>query len=91
MPSVFLVDLGTRYSSIDVEYQSAIGNFRNSSDHQRFEFMVLDHYYQEAGLIWNRFLGSNFGIGFSYRLGYYRTPEFSNNFGIKIKFNAFDR
>ncbi|MDQ1095436.1 MULTISPECIES: DUF5686 family protein [Chryseobacterium] len=83
--------LGTKYSSIDIEYQSAIGNFRNSGDHQRFEFMVLDHYYQEAGLIWNRFLGTNFGIGFSYRLGYYRTSEFSNNFGIKIKFNVLDR
>ncbi|MFN4365842.1 DUF5686 family protein [Chryseobacterium hispalense] len=78
--------LGKRYSSIELEYQSAIGGFKNRQDHQ-FEFIALDHYYQEAGLIWNRFLGTNFGVGFSYRLGYYQTSEFKDNVGIKIKFN----
>jgi hypothetical protein len=75
---------GTRYSSIDLEYQAAIGNLKNRGDHQ-FQFQVLDHYYQEVGLMWNRFLGRSFGFGFSYRLGYYQTSQFKDNFGIKIK------
>lgn len=81
--------LGSRYSNIELEYQSAIGDFKNSTDHQ-FDFRVLDHYYQEVGIIWNRFLGRNFGVGFSYRLGHYRTSEFKENFGIKLKFNFLD-
>lgn len=75
---------GARYSSIDLEYQAAIGNLKNKDDHQ-FQFQVLDHYYQEVGLMWNRFLGRRFGVGFSYRLGYYQTTQFKDNFGIKIK------
>jgi len=75
---------GARYSSIDIEYQAAIGNLKNRGDHQ-FQFQVLDHYYQEVGLMWNRFLGRSFGVGFSYRLGYYQTSQFKDNFGIKIK------
>jgi hypothetical protein len=78
--------IGSRYSSIDLEYQAAIGNLKNKENHQ-FQFQVLDHYYQEVGLIWNRFLGRRFGVGFSYRLGYYQTSQFKDNFGIKIKFN----
>jgi len=75
---------GERYSSIDLEYQAAIGNLKNRENHQ-FQFQVLDHYYQEVGLMWNRFLGRSFGVGFSYRLGYYQTSQFKDNFGIKIK------
>lgn len=78
--------IGSRYSSIDLEYQAAIGNLKNKENHQ-FQFQVLDHYYQEVGLTWNRFLGRRFGVGFSYRLGYYQTSQFKDNFGIKIKFN----
>lgn len=77
---------GSRYSSIELEYQAAIGNMKNRQDHQ-FQFQVLDHYYQEAGVIWNRFLGRNFGVGFSYRLGYYQTSEFKDNFAVKFRFN----
>ncbi|WP_261511342.1 DUF5686 family protein [Chryseobacterium paludis] len=76
--------LGTKYSNIEIEYQSAIGNFKNRGDHQ-FDFQVLDHYYQEVGFIWNRFLGTSFGVGLSYRLGHYQTSQFKDNFGIKIK------
>lgn len=78
---------GSRYSSIELEYQAAIGNMKNSADHQ-FEFTVLDHYYQEVGLMWNRFLGRNFSVGMSYRLGYYQTSQFKDNFGIKFKINV---
>jgi hypothetical protein len=78
--------LGKRYSDIELEYQSAIGDFKNAEDHQ-FQFRPLDHYYQEAGVMWNQFLGTGFGVGFSYRLGHYQTSEFKENMGIKIKFN----
>ncbi|MCA6065557.1 DUF5686 family protein [Chryseobacterium sp. RG1] len=78
--------IGTRYSSIDLEYQAAIGDLKNRGDHQ-FQFQVLDHYYQEVGVMWNRFLGRSFGVGFSYRLGYYQTSQFKDNFGIKFRFS----
>lgn len=78
--------IGKRYSNIELKYQSAIGAFKNPQNHQ-FNFQVLDHNYQEIGLMWNRFLGRSFGLGFSYRLGYYQTSEFKENLGIKLKFN----
>lgn len=78
---------GDRYSNIEIEYQSAIGDFKNRGDHQ-FNFQVLDHYYQEVGLIWNRFLGRSFGVGFSYRLGYYQTSQFKDNFGVQFRLNV---
>ncbi|OCW72229.1 DUF5686 family protein [Elizabethkingia anophelis] len=80
--------LGKTYSNIELEYQTVVGNFKNSADHQ-FNFRVLDHNYQEVGITWNRFLGSKFGIGFSYRLGYYQMPAFKDNIGFQIKLNAF--
>lgn len=79
--------LGKNYSNIEIEYQSAIGNMKNRTDHQ-FEYRVLDHYYQEAGIIWNKFLGTSFGVGFSYRLGYYQTSQFKDNIGLKIRFSV---
>ncbi|MDQ1162904.1 hypothetical protein QE422_003272 [Chryseobacterium sp. SORGH_AS 447] len=78
--------LGKRYSNIELEYQAAIGNLKNQEDH-RFIFRVLDHYYQEAGVMWNSFLGSRYSVGFSYRLGYYQTSTFKDNFGIKFRLN----
>ena len=79
---------GKTYSNIELEYQTVVGNFKNSADHQ-FNFRVLDHNYQEVGITWNRFLGSKFGVGFSYRLGYYQMPAFKDNIGFQIKLNAF--
>lgn len=79
--------LGSKYSNIEIEYQSAIGNFKNRADHQ-FNFQVLDHYYQEVGFIWNRFLGTSFGVGLSYRLGHYQTSQFKDNFGLKLRFSV---
>lgn len=76
--------LGEKYSTIEIEYQSAIGNLKNRTDHQ-FQFQVLDHYYQEVGFMWNRFLGRRLGVGLSYRLGYYQTSQFKDNVGIKFK------
>jgi len=78
--------IGNRLSSIELEYQAAIGGFKNRTDHQ-FAFQPLDHYYQEAGIVWNRFLGRSFGVGFSYRFGHYQTDVFKENFGLKLTFN----
>lgn len=79
--------LGNKYSTIEIEYQSAIGNLKNRTDHQ-FQFQVLDHYYQEVGLMWNRFLGRSLDVGLSYRLGYYQTSQFKDNVGIKFRLNV---
>jgi hypothetical protein len=80
--------LGKNLSSLQIEYQSAVGNFKNPENHQ-FDFQVLNHNYQEVGLVWNRFLGTALGLGFSYRLGYYQTSEFKDNFGLQLKFVSF--
>ncbi|AQX06556.1 hypothetical protein ATB99_14000 [Elizabethkingia meningoseptica] len=80
--------IGKAYSNIELEYNAVAGNFKNSADHQ-FNFQVLDHYYQEVGFIWNKFLGTKFGVGFSYRLGYYQQPGFKDNIGFQIRLNAF--
>ncbi|KPH13519.1 DUF5686 family protein [Chryseobacterium sp. ERMR1:04] len=79
--------LGNKYSTIEIEYQSAIGNLKNRADHQ-FQFQVLDHYYQEVGFMWNRFLGRSLDVGLSYRLGYYQTSQFKDNVGIKFRLNV---
>ena len=76
---------GKRTSSIQVEYQAAIGNHSNPGDHQ-FNFQVLNRPYQEIGFVWNRFLGTSLGVGASYRIGHYQTSEFKDNIGIQLKF-----
>lgn len=80
--------IGKRYSSISLEYKSAIGDFKNPENHH-FNFQVMDHLYQEAGFMWNNFLGRSFGVGLSYRLGYYQTPHFKDNFGLQLRLSAF--
>lgn len=80
--------IGKTYSNLELEYKSAVGNFKNSTDHS-FNFRVLDHNYQEVGLIWNKFLGRRIDVGFSYRLGYYQTSEFKDNFGLQIRLGGF--
>lgn len=79
---------GKRFSDIQLKYKSAVGGFKNPEDHH-FNFIPLDHNYQEAGFMWNRFLGTGFGVGFSYRLGYYQTPNFKDNYGIEVKLLSF--
>lgn len=79
---------GNRVSTIKLAYHSAIGGFKNPENHQ-FDFKVLDHPYQEVGAVWNRFLGRGFDVGFFYRLGYYQTSNFNDNFGIQFKLLGF--
>lgn len=78
--------IGKTTSSIDVVYKGVIGNMKNPTDHQ-FEFQKLNHLYQEIGFENNNFLGSPFNLGFFYRVGYYATPIFKENFAIQLKLN----
>lgn len=75
---------GKRISSFSLIHRSIIGNMDDMSDHQ-FEFKKLDHLYQEVGLDWENFLSSRFNLGFFYRVGYYHTNNFKDNFGVQLK------
>lgn len=77
---------GKTTSSFDVVYKGIIGDMKNPQDHQ-FQFQKLDHLYQEIGLETNNFLGTPFNLGFFYRVGYYSTPIFKDNFAIQLKLN----
>ncbi len=77
--------IGQNSSSFDIIHRSVIGNMRNPEYHQ-FNFRKLDHLYQEVGLEWNNFLSSYFNLGLFYRVGYYHTPKFSDNFAVQLKF-----
>ena len=78
---------GKSVSSFSVLHRSIIGNMKNTEDHQ-FEFKKLDHLYQEVGLEWSNFLSSKFNLGFFYRVGYYNTPKFFDNFGVQLKYKV---
>lgn len=75
---------GKMRSRLSLHYQSTIGDFKNPENHQ-FNFKVLNHYYQEVGISTTNFLGTRYGIGFYYRVGYYQTSQFKDNFGVQIK------
>lgn len=77
--------LGKTTSSFDVIYKGITGDMKNPQDHQ-FQFQKLDHLYQEIGLETNNFLGTPFHLGFFYRVGYYATDNFKDNFAIQLKF-----
>jgi len=80
----YFKSFGKNVSSFDFIYRGIIGNMKNPEDHQ-FQFEKLNHLYNEVGLEWNNFLSSQFNLGFFYRLGYYNTPSFKNNFAIQFK------
>ena len=77
---------GKNTSSFDVVYRGITGNMKNPEYHQ-FDFQKLNHLYQEIGLESNHFLGTPFNLGFFYRVGYYSTPSFKENFAIQLKLN----
>lgn len=81
----YFKSIGQNSSSFDVIHRSVIGNMKDPEFHQ-FEFKKLDHLYQEVGLEWNNFLSSYFNLGLFYRVGYYNTPKFSDNFAVQLKF-----
>ncbi|HCA10062.1 hypothetical protein [Chryseobacterium sp.] len=80
----YFKSFGKNVSSFDVIYRGTIGDMKNPEFHQ-FEFKKLDHLYNELGLEWNNFLSSQFNLGFFYRVGYYNTPKFKDNFAIQFK------
>lgn len=77
---------GKKISSFDMVYRGIMGDMKNTAIHD-FEFEKLNHFYQEIGLEANNFLGSPFNLGFFYRVGYYATPTFKENFAIQLKLN----
>ncbi|AZA50325.1 hypothetical protein EG346_20030 [Chryseobacterium carnipullorum] len=80
----YFKSFGKNVSSFDVIYRGTIGDMKNPEFHQ-FDFKKLDHLYNELGLEWNNFLSSQFNLGFFYRVGYYNTPKFKDNFAIQFK------
>ncbi len=76
--------IGSTISSIDVVYNGSIGNMTTPELHQ-FKFKKLDRLYNEIGVEWNNFMSSPFNLGFFYRVGYYNSPKFIDNFAIQLK------
>lgn len=80
----YFKSFGKNISSFDMVYRGVTGNMKNPQDHQ-FEFENLNHLYNEVGLEWNNFLSTQFNLGFFYRVGYYATDRFKDNFAIQFK------
>ncbi|REC47776.1 hypothetical protein [Chryseobacterium pennipullorum] len=81
---VYFKSFGHNVSSFDFVLRGTIGDMKHPEYHQ-FKFKKLDHLYQEVGLEWNNFLSSYFNLGLFYRVGYYATPNFKQNFAIQFK------
>lgn len=80
----YFKSIGQNVSSFDFVLRGTIGDMKHPEYHQ-FQFKKLDHLYQEVGLEWNNFLSSYFNLGLFYRVGYYTTPNFRQNFAIQFK------
>lgn len=83
---LYYKSFGKNISSFDIIYRGIIGDMKHP-EYQNFAFQPLDHLYQEIGLENNNFLSSRFNLGFFYRVGYYNTPIFRENFAIQLKFS----
>ncbi|ANF49490.1 hypothetical protein A0O34_02500 [Chryseobacterium glaciei] len=80
----YFKSFGQNVSSFDFVLRGTIGDMKHPEYHQ-FNFRKLDHLYQEVGLEWTNFLSSYFNLGIFYRVGYYTTPNFKQNFAIQFK------
>jgi hypothetical protein len=80
----YFKSLGQNISSFDFVLRGTIGNMKHPEYHQ-FKFKPLDHLYQEVGLEWNNFLSTYFNLGLFYRVGYYTTRNFKQNFAVQFK------
>ncbi|WP_374464815.1 hypothetical protein [Chryseobacterium sp.] len=80
----YLKSFGHNISSFDFVLRGTIGDMKHPEYHQ-FKFRKLDHLYQEVGVEWSNFLSSYFNLGVFYRVGYYATPHFKENFAIQFK------
>jgi len=81
---LYFKSFGQNISSFDFVLRGTIGDMKHPEYHD-FKFRKLDHLYQEVGLEWNNFLSSYFNLGLFYRVGYYTTPNFKQNFAIQFK------
>ncbi len=81
---LYFKSFGKNVSSFDFVFRGTIGDMKHPEYHQ-FQFRKLDRMYQEVGLEWNNFLSSYFNLGVFYRVGYYATPNFKQNFAIQFK------
>ena len=80
----YFKSIGQNVSSFDFVLRGTIGDMKHPHYHD-FRFKKLDHLYQEVGLEWNNFLSSYFNLGFFYRVGYYTTHNFKQNFAVQFK------
>ncbi|WP_326982824.1 hypothetical protein VUJ46_22160 [Chryseobacterium sp. MYb264] len=86
---VYFKSFGQNISTFDFVLRGTIGDMKHPEYHD-FRFRKLDHLYQEVGLEWNNFLSSYFNLGLFYRVGYYTTPNFKQNFAIQFKLKLLD-
>lgn len=80
----YFKSIGQNVSSLDFVLRGTIGDMKHPEYHN-FRFRKLDHLYQEVGLEWNNFLSSYFNLGVFYRVGYYTTYNFKQNFAFQFK------
>ena len=81
----YFKSIGQNVSSFDLVLRGTIGDMKHPEYHQ-FRFRKLDHLYQEVGVEWNNFLSTYFNLGLFYRVGYYTTKNFKQNFAVQFKF-----
>ncbi|WP_294220161.1 hypothetical protein [uncultured Chryseobacterium sp.] len=80
----YFKSFGQNISSFDFVLRGTIGDMEHAEYHQ-FKFRPLNHLYQEVGLEWNNFLSTYFNLGLFYRVGYYTTHHFKQNFAVQFK------
>ncbi|WP_027382729.1 hypothetical protein [Epilithonimonas caeni] len=81
----YFKSFGKNTSSFDFIYRGVVGDMKHPEYHQIENFSPLDHLYQEVGFEYNNFLSSRFNLGLFYRVGYYATSNFKDNFGVQLK------
>ncbi|MBD8082582.1 hypothetical protein [Chryseobacterium caseinilyticum] len=80
----YFKSFGQNVSSVDLVLRGTLGAMKRPQNHQ-FDYQQLDKLYQEVGLEWNNFLSSYFNLGLFYRVGYYTTGNFKENFALQFK------
>ncbi|WP_379964713.1 hypothetical protein [Epilithonimonas sp. UC225_85] len=81
----YFKSFGKNTSSFNIIYRGIAGDLKNPEYHVVENFSPLDHLYQEVGFEYNNFLSSRFNLAFFYRVGYYNTSNFKDNFGVQLK------
>ncbi|MGO4710240.1 hypothetical protein AB4Y90_14265 [Chryseobacterium sp. 2TAF14] len=80
----YFKSIGQNVTSFDFVLRGTIGDMKHPEYHN-YRFRKLDHLYQEIGLEWNNSLSSYFNLGLFYRVGYYTTTNFKQNFAVQFK------